>query len=314
MLPLPDLQINFAQRLDQVRRVYLREGHSETISNLDITEIDRQLAQYVDKRILAKLASAGLRGEVFLPVPIVLIANPFLLGYYRLLLGYSQKEFYSKGPYGAWKRLEEKGLIPKRQEANLLDFCKELCDRAAYLVEHLDKISLDLAHELQLLTLGPQLRGGQNNVLGAAAIVEFYDLIQAAAIGFTTLETPPKSLELRNKKGNKVVVELASDPDVCITEFIGGTEIKHLAVEIKGGADASNVHNRIGEAEKSHAKAKNNGFVMCWTVLRVRVDPVDAARKSHSTDRFFHLGSIKEIGHPEHEDFQLSLKTVLGIL
>jgi hypothetical protein len=32
-----------------------------------------------------------------------------------------------------------------------------------------------------------------------------------------------------------------------------------VAVEIKGGKDYSNIHNRIGEAEKSHQKAKKEG-------------------------------------------------------
>lgn len=58
------------------------------------------------------IASFGLRGEVFIPVPCVLRANPYLLGYYRLLLGLSQKETYNKGPFGRFKAMEERGEIP----------------------------------------------------------------------------------------------------------------------------------------------------------------------------------------------------------
>lgn len=42
---------------------------------------------------LSLLASKGLRGEIVFATPIILKSNPYLLGYYRLLLGYSQKYF-----------------------------------------------------------------------------------------------------------------------------------------------------------------------------------------------------------------------------
>lgn len=66
---------------------------------------------------MRKVASFGLRGEVLFAVPCVLAANPCLLGYCRLLLGLSQKEFYGKGPFGRFKRLEDEGLIPERAAA-----------------------------------------------------------------------------------------------------------------------------------------------------------------------------------------------------
>ena len=57
--------------------------------------------------------------------------------------------------------------------------------------------------------------------------------------------------------------------------------------EIKGGKDISNIHNRIGEAEKSHQKARKRGFVECWTMVGVGHTDMDLARKeSPSTDRF----------------------------
>jgi len=39
------------------------------------------------------------------------------------------------------------------------------------------------------------------------------------------------------------------------------------AIEIKGGTDVSNAHNRAGEAEKSHQKAKKEGFRDYWTII-----------------------------------------------
>jgi uncharacterized membrane protein YiaA len=56
------------------------------------------------------LAKHGLRGELVYPVPYLFANNPFLLGYYRLLLGFSQKEFYSTA-FGVsiFKTMEVKG-------------------------------------------------------------------------------------------------------------------------------------------------------------------------------------------------------------
>ena len=36
---------------------------------------------------------------------------------------------------------------------------------------------------------------------------------------------------------------------------------------IKGGTDKSNAHNRAGEAEKSHQKARQQDFRECWTLI-----------------------------------------------
>ncbi|GAA0367840.1 hypothetical protein GCM10009092_35170 [Bowmanella denitrificans] len=69
--PSPDLQIGFALELKKFRSVYLQGALLETIQNLDVTEIDRQLAEYVCKDDLSTLAKFGLRGELLFPVPIV---------------------------------------------------------------------------------------------------------------------------------------------------------------------------------------------------------------------------------------------------
>ena len=45
-------------------------------------------------------------------------------------------------------------------------------------------------------------------------------------------------------------MEFAADPDICIREELPSGKFRNLvAIEIKGGKDYSNVHNRIGEAE-----------------------------------------------------------------
>ncbi len=77
-----------------------------------ISVLDRQLAEYVKPDSLRQAASLGFRGEVFFPVPCALEQNPFLLGYYRLLLGLSQKELYKKGAFDQFKYLEKRGEVP----------------------------------------------------------------------------------------------------------------------------------------------------------------------------------------------------------
>ncbi len=156
----PDLQVAFYYILGSLRKECLAEALRETVAGLRVAEIDRELERCVPPAALQKVASFGLRGEVVFPVPLVLRANPSLLGYYRLLFGLSQKEFYNKGPFGRFKGLEESGQNPPRTDGQLEALCRSLIETAARLVDGLDDLSLPIVHELQLLTLGPQLRGG----------------------------------------------------------------------------------------------------------------------------------------------------------
>ena len=157
----PDLQVAFYYILGSLRKECLAEALRETVAGLRVAEIDRELERCVPPAALQKVASFGLRGEVVFPVPLVLRANPSLLGYYRLLFGLSQKEFYNKGPFGRFKGLEESGQNPPRTDGQLEALCRSLIETAARLVDGLDDLSLPIVHELQLLTLGPQLRGGR---------------------------------------------------------------------------------------------------------------------------------------------------------
>ena len=66
-----------------------------------------------------------------------------------------------------------------------------------------------------------------------------------------------------------------------------------IAVEVKAGSDFSNIHNRIGEAEKSHQKAKAHGYVECWTVVDVdKIDITMARQESPSTNRFSRISDM----------------------
>lgn len=161
-IPIPQLQIDFAFALEQIRGQYLQQALSETVAKLSVTDIDAQLAHFVPPGSLTQLASRGLRGELMFAVPVLLTAAPRLLGYYRLLLGFSQKAFYtSQFGLTGFKSMEEKGLLTAAQAKRLDELCSGLIDAAVALLEGIgaERVTRDLLQDLALLTVGPQLRG-----------------------------------------------------------------------------------------------------------------------------------------------------------
>ena len=123
----PNLQISFYQRLESLEKAYLHEALRRTVSSIDLAQIDRELVGTVQKQSLGKVASFGIRGEIFFPVPCLVRARPSLLGYYRLLYGFSQKEFYRQRPLSSFKRMEEKNEISNRLDESIphLRLCLE---------------------------------------------------------------------------------------------------------------------------------------------------------------------------------------------
>lgn len=313
--PLPDLQITFYNRLTELRDIFLLDALLAVVADADVELLDLQLKTLVSKKAIRKVASWGLRGEIVFPVPYILKKSPYLLGYYRLLLGFSQKEFYGKSyGFNRFKAMEEKGIITPFQEASLEPLCKVLCQSSEYLLERVAKLSKSAVHELTLLTLGPQLRGGVLNIFGTRATEKVFDLIKTI-VDPTIVSSNPRMIHLRNAAGRMVRVEFASDPDICIREELPSGSFRNLvAIEIKGGRDISNIHNRIGEAEKSHQKARKEGFVECWTMVGVTgLDMELAKRESPSTDRFYRIDAMTKPGSPEFRDFREHLLARVGV-
>jgi hypothetical protein len=313
--PRPDLQITFYNRLSQLRDVLLLDALLSAVSTLNLEVVNKELRLLVPELSLRKVAAWGLRGEIVFPVPSILRASPFLLGYYRLLLGFSQKQFYGKAyGLGPFKQMEELGRIPKDREKELEDLCRSLCKSAEILVNGVKKLDTAGVHELTLLTLGPQFRGGALNLLGTEATERVFDLIKTH-VASAMVESSGRSLKVTNAAGRMVSVEFSSDPDISITEQLPSGNIRNLvAIEIKGGTDISNIHNRIGEAEKSHQKARKAGFVECWTMVGVHhLDLHKARRESPSTDRFFHIEAIAKPGSKEFTEFREHLLARIGL-
>jgi hypothetical protein len=317
--PEPKLQTDFAFALRHFRATYLQNALFETVRSMKITDIDKQLAQYVSEKDLAVMAQYGLRGELLFAVPVVLVQNPYLLGYYRLLMGYSQKEFYGNDKgfgAGSFKSMEVSGKISKAVTVDISELCTAFCEVASDLLNGIETLrpSKELLDDLALLTVGPQLRGGANNQRGTAGIVQVFEVIRQI-VAHAATEVRENVIEIASATGRKVLVEFAPDPDIIIREEMSPGHFRNIvAIEIKSGTDVSNIHNRIGEAEKSHQKARQRGFTECWTVVNVgRLDMTKAKGESPSTDRFYSLGTLVKGMGEEYEDFRRRIISLTAI-
>lgn len=310
----PTLQLGFHAHLIADRRKRLLPALLEFAGKADLARLDGELREYAGSERLRALAAHGLRGELVYPVPYVLEGQPMLLSYYRLLLGFSQKEFYGDGPFGCFKLMETEGRISGGAAARLPDLCRSLIGSAWLLVSEIPELSRDVLHSLALLTLGAQYRGSANVILGQTMIAEVFDTVRDIVAGLTGEETAT-SLVIRNAAGRRVRIEFAPDPDIAIREELGSGRFNNrIAIEVKGGRDVSNIHNRLGEAEKSHQKARELGFTQFWTMVNVqRLDLDLAHRESPTTTQFFTIHEVTDPGSPEHERFRELLGAELGI-
>ncbi|MDX1969465.1 MAG: XcyI family restriction endonuclease, partial [Planctomycetaceae bacterium] len=196
----PTLQIDFAARLMEARATHLAEALAQTIADLDIGSVDQELRTLVERQDLAALAGQGIRGESVFATPTLLRANPFLLGYYRLLLGYSQKEFYSSSTgLLRFRRCETAGTLPRGTDESVDELCRCLVGAATFLCRGVGyrQLTLPLLDSLTLLTLGPQLRGGANVRRGVDAIRQVMEVIEQIVRPYV-VKSSQSSFQLRN--------------------------------------------------------------------------------------------------------------------
>ncbi|MBZ5623877.1 MAG: XcyI family restriction endonuclease [Acidobacteriia bacterium] len=315
----PSGQIDFYVRLQAVRGRYLSEALKTTVDDPAFTleTLNGELSAYVDAQHLKHLASYGLRGEVCFPVPYLFRRNPYLLGYYRLLYGFSCKEFYDQGPFKRFQGMENCGSIQPRLEPLIPALCRSLTKTGETLVELIGTVSLPIVNDLQLLTLGYQFWGSRNVKVGQSAINSFVSLMKVLLAAYS-LDVQERQITFLNDSNLPVTIRIASDPDVSITLKLESEERKLVAIEMKGGTDRSNIWERIGAAEKSHSKAKAKGFNERWTITRVDLnsDPGmlrKAREQSATSTRFFFLDHIADPTTPEAMSFRQVLGSVMGV-
>lgn len=317
LLAPPALQISFAHKLVAIQASHLQPALRSIVATLDITLLDIQLSKYASPTALQQLAALGMRGEILFVTPVVLLARPQLLTYYRTLLGFSQKEFYKTGSgLGMFRSAEDTGVLSASALERLAEFCTLLNERALDLLRGVDTLQLapQFFHDLSLLSIGPQFRGGSNNVRGEAGIEDVFRVI-LKAIEHAKPKVAERSATFVNAAGRNVVIEIAADPDVVIKESSSGQGERPLvAIEVKAGTDVSNIHNRIGEAEKSHLKAKLKRFTECWTIVNVPSLNMDMAhQQSPSTHKFFQLTELLQPTSKQHADFVACIVDLVGI-
>jgi hypothetical protein len=315
-LPSSKLQATVASGLDAFRRLYLQQALSETIKAVDLSQLNKELDDFAAAKDLKKLASLGVRGEFVFPVPSLLRQNPRLLGYYRLLLGYSQKEFFNKGKLGRFAAMETKGKLSARSNEEIDELCRAFCARGSELINDIgiERVSLEFLEHLTLLTLGPQLRGSNNTKIGRLANQAVFELIQSIVL-HTIEDQDATHLELHNASDRKVVIAFSADPDISVREELSPNSLRNVvAIEIKGGTDQSNIWNRLGEAEKSHQSAKQRGFVEFWTIYNLpALNPSKAHEKSPTTNRFYSLPELLASSSVAFQDFRDRLLSLVGI-
>ena len=300
--------------LAAARKQWFIDALSEALRRLDQNTIKAQAAQYIPCDVQMTLAAAGLRDEYVFPLPAVLHKKPSLVGYYRLLLGASQKSFYKGATgMGKFRSMEEDATISKKQEELLPEFCTAMSKSLADLVRQIPGITDRDIRELPLLTFGAQLQGASNTEIGKKAMQDVF-LSIAEIVGKNVTRRKPEELTIRNASGREVVITLGRDPDVSVCESVGGKTHYKVAIEVKGGTDVSNAHNRAGEAEKSHAKAKRKGFREFWTIISKKgLDMSKLQSESQTTTLWFDASEVLARQGRDWDEFRSRLVSEVGI-
>jgi hypothetical protein len=290
---------------------YLRD----TLKRVDPHQLKMQLMEYVPADAQQILACSGIRDENVFPTPSVLEVEPSLVGYYRLLLGSPQKTFYSSETgLGVFKSMEISGSLSHRQREALPDFCGAMSGVLADLVRQLSpSITSADVHELPLITLGAQFQGANNNTIGRQSTTGVFNAIAELMREHIEKRTETR-ITIKNAARRNVTIALCSDPDVSIREEFGAEQRLKVAIEIKGGTDRSNAHNRAGEAEKSHQKAKGEGYRDYWTIIAKKgIDMNVLAQESPTTNSWFDVTQVLGQKGEDWEEFRSRLAEATGI-
>jgi len=296
------------------RKQWFMDALSEALGHLDQNTVKEQISKYVPTDVQKILAAAGLRDEHVFPVPAVIETRPSLIGYYRLLLGAPQKSFYKGSTgMGRFKLMEELGTMSKNAQFLVPGFCRAMASPLAELVRQIPKITARDLHELPLLTFGSQLQGSNNTQIGKTAMKEVFVAIREIVAKYVVVTTDNR-LTLKNSAGRTVLVTLSHDPDVRIQEQVSDQLHHKVAIEVKGGTDVSNAHNRAGEAEKSHQKAKKAGFPEFWTIISKQgLDLSKLESESPTTNHWFDVAEVLARKGHDWDAFRQRLAGACGI-
>ena len=281
---------------------------------VDARTLTAELTHFVPSDVLAHVAAGSLHPAFIFPTPCIIEVEPPLVGYYRLLLGISKKDFYDDPIRRIFMPSEERGTFAPRQRENCAALCEQMCAALADLIRAVPDISLNDLAELSLLTLGDQYSGAWKVLLGQKAEAEVFDAFyQALRHVPSACKETAKLITLLDRDGAAIRIRRQPDPDVSIERLMGTTWTLETAVEIKGGRDRSNAHNRAGEAEKSHAKT-SHGDVRHWTIaMSVGLNADVIAMESGRTDEWFDVEHVRVCTGADWERFRLVLAAAVNV-
>lgn len=312
MLPLPATRaIDLFNGLIAARQLQLHPALAATVKAVGVVAIDQELHNLVPTDALNRVAERGLRGELVFPVPVLIQRRPALIGYYRMLLGLSKKEFGNVLGHSRWVAAEDRENLPGRLRGELLELCTVFIAPLAELVAAMATFDERDLSDLALLTLGPSLQGGRNNMIGAVASRAVFASVRILVQPWLSSESE-RCLVVESPSARRFSVTAGNDPDVRIDELTTGEPEPVLAIEIKGGGDASNAHNRAGEAEKSQIKARDLGFAERWTVIVMgSISSERIRRHTPTSTAVYEAREIMERAGPDWERFWLALGALL---
>lgn len=319
ILPAPVRQFYVHSMLVAARETMLNDFLLRTLGAIDPNELADGIRAVAPTAARKALQAAGIRDELVFVAPVVLATQPSLLGYYRLLLGVSQKQFYTRASgLSRFKPMEVKNSLSDRNADVLQELCTAINDALGEMVTGIvGGIKLRDVEQLPLIALGAQFDGSWRNQVGREATKDVFAAIKEIVKGAGTVyqeSDDGRSLTLMNSSGRKITVALAADPDVVIIEDINGQSKLKVAIEIKGGTDRSNAHNRAGEAEKSHQKARNSNAGDFWTVISVSgMDMRVLRQESPTTRQWFDVTEIQSRDGAGWTDLRSSVQIAMGI-
>lgn len=222
--PIPsDKPIDLYEALVIARRLQLQPALGRAVSDVGVRTIDEELRALVPAEALNHVARLGMRGERIFPVPSILEYAPPLIGYYRMLLGISKKDFGDRNKlgYGPWKNAEESGTIPSRLIPALPRLCKAFIDPLVKVVAAMDVFDDRDLNDLTLLTLGPTLQGARNNVIGRVASKKVFEALRGLVFQWTTFDSE-RLIRFETPAGRSFALVEGTDPDVRLEAVVGG--------------------------------------------------------------------------------------------
>ena len=118
---------------------------------------------------------------------------------------------------------------------------------------------------------------------------------------------------VNNASKRRVIIALSGDPDIRIQEEFEGKLGNILAIEIKGGTDVSNAHNRAGEAEKSQKSQETRLSRLLDRYIAGGVDPNMLQQESPTTNSWFDVAQVSARDGKDWKEFRSRFAGAVGI-